>query len=65
MTPMDLFERQFEEEKEPKITFWGVIGMIIAVLCFFFLMWFAGAMQEHYDCLNGSRPEVCIPEDFE
>jgi len=39
--------------------------MIIAVLCFFFLMWFAGAMQEHYDCLNGSRPEVCIPEDFE
>lgn len=39
-------------------------GLIMAI-CMLFMMWFAGALQEHYDCIRNIRPEVCIPADFE
>ena len=51
--------------QEIRLNWREILGIIIALVVFLFFMWFAGAMQEHYDCISGARPEVCIPADFE
>ena len=51
--------------QEIRLNWREILGIIITLVVFLFFMWFAGAMQEHYDCISGARPEVCIPADFE
>ena len=54
-----------ENNSQPDEPMWKQIlcGIIMAIIMVF-MMWFAGALQEHYECLNG-RTEVCIPADFQ
>lgn len=55
-----------ENNNQPDEPLWvQILCAIIMVIMFVFMAWFAGALQEHYDCISGVRPEVCIPADFQ